>query len=171
MSCISRSRALFQIRSLASSSHLPLPKLRPSPAIYKSANKTAFNASPSTSQSAITTRGFRSTAAKMTVHNLTNAQDFKDALKSHKFVLVDFFATWCGPCRAIAPKIAEWSDAFPNIHYVKVDVDEVPDVAQEYNVRAMPTFLLFKDGEKVDEVVGANPPKLQALISANHPSS
>lgn len=64
-----------------------------------------------------------------------------------------------------------WSDAFPNIHYVKVDVDEVPDVAQEYNVRAMPTFLLFKDGEKVDEVVGANPPKLQALISANHPSS
>ncbi|TLD24368.1 hypothetical protein PspLS_06893 [Pyricularia sp. CBS 133598] len=172
MSCISRSRALFQIRSLASSSHLPLPKLRPSPAaIYKSTNNTTFKASPSTSQSAITTRGFRSTTAKMAVHNVTNAQEFKDTIKSNKVVLVDFFATWCGPCKAIAPKVVEWSESFPNIRYIKVDVDEVPDVAQEYGVRAMPTFFLFKDGEKVDEVVGANPPKLQALISANHPSS
>ncbi|TLS27238.1 hypothetical protein PpBr36_04727 [Pyricularia pennisetigena] len=174
MSCISRSRALFQIRSLASSSRLPLLTLRPSPvAIYKSANNTAFKASPSTPQSAsaINTRGFRSTAAKMTVHEVTSADQFKDAIKAHKVVLVDFFATWCGPCKAIAPMIEKWSAEFPNIHYIKVDVDEVPAVAQEYSVRAMPTFFLFKDGEKIEEVVGANPPKLQSIISTNHPSS
>ncbi|TLD04180.1 hypothetical protein PgNI_11431 [Pyricularia grisea] len=107
----------------------------------------------------------------MTVHEVTKAQEFKDALKSHKVVLVDFFATWCGPCRAIAPKVKDWSTQFPNIHYIKVDVDEVPEVAQEYGIRAMPTFFLFKDGEKVDEVIGADVKKLETLITGNHPSS
>jgi thioredoxin 1 len=50
------------------------------------------------------------------------------------------------------------------VHFIKLDVDEVPDVAQELGIRAMPTFLIFKDGEKVGEVVGANPPVLKAAI-------
>jgi thioredoxin 1 len=57
-----------------------------------------------------------------------------------------------------------FSDEFPSIHFVKIDVDEVPDVAQELGIRAMPTFLIFKDGEKVQEVVGANPQALKAAI-------
>ena len=72
-------------------------------------------------------------------------------------------ATWCGPCKVIAPKIVDMSAAYPNVRFYKLDVDEVPDVAQELGVRAMPTFMLFKNGEKVNEVVGANP---QALIAA-----
>lgn len=56
------------------------------------------------------------------------------------------------------------SDAYPSARFFKVDVDEIPDVAQEAGIRAMPTFLLFKDGEKVGEVVGANPKALQAAI-------
>lgn len=56
---------------------------------------------------------------------------------------------------------------YPEARFYKVDVDEVPDVAQELGVRAMPTFLLFKNGEKVAEVVGANPPALNAAIKAN----
>jgi thioredoxin 1 len=50
------------------------------------------------------------------------------------------------------------------VHFIKLDVDEVPDVAQELGIRAMPTFLIFKNGEKVGEVVGANPPALKAAI-------
>lgn len=60
-----------------------------------------------------------------------------------------------------------FSDEFPNAHFAKLDVDEVPDVAQELGIRAMPTFLIFKDGEKVKEVVGANPQALKLAIEAS----
>jgi thioredoxin 1 len=64
----------------------------------------------------------------------------------------------------MAPKVDQFSEAYPEAHFVKVDVDAVPDVAQELGIRAMPTFLLFKNGEKVETVVGANPPALEAAI-------
>lgn len=57
-----------------------------------------------------------------------------------------------------------FSEQYPSAHFIKVDVDDVPDVAQEVGVRAMPTFIIFKNGEKVGEVVGANPPALKAAI-------
>lgn len=70
----------------------------------------------------------------------------------------------CGPCKVIAPKIVTMSSEFPNARFYKLDVDEVPDVAQELGVRAMPTFLIFKDGEKVGEVVGANEKAIRAAV-------
>jgi thioredoxin 1 len=79
-------------------------------------------------------------------------------------VVLDCFATWCGPCKVIAPKVSKFSDDFPQVKFFKVDVDEVSDVAQELGIRAMPTFLLFKGGEKVGEVVGANEKALEAAI-------
>lgn len=79
-------------------------------------------------------------------------------------MIIDCFATWCGPCKVIAPKVVEMSKEFPNARFYKLDVDDVPDVAQELGVRAMPTFIFFKDGEKVDEVVGANPTKLKSTV-------
>lgn len=75
-------------------------------------------------------------------------------------------ATWCGPCKVIAPQIVKMSDAFPSVRFYKLDVDEVPDVAQELGVRAMPTFIVFKNGEKVKEVVGANQKALQTLVES-----
>jgi thioredoxin 1 len=63
--------------------------------------------------------------------------------------------------------LPRFSDAYPDARFYKLDVDEVPDVAQELGIRAMPTFLLFKNGEKVAEVVGANPKALEAAIKAN----
>lgn len=61
-----------------------------------------------------------------------------------------------------------FSDEYPNAKFYKVDVDDVPDVAQELGVRAMPTFVLFKNGDKVGEVVGANPKALEAAIKSNY---
>ena len=79
-------------------------------------------------------------------------------------MVLDCMATWCGPCKVIAPKVVELSQAHPDVMFYKLDIDEVPDVAQTLAIRAMPTFVLFKDGEKVDEVVGANLPPLEAAI-------
>lgn len=80
-------------------------------------------------------------------------------------MVLDCMATWCGPCKVIAPHVVKLSnDTFPDVTFYKVDVDEVPDVAQELGVRAMPTFVIFKDGEKVGEVVGANAKALEAAV-------
>lgn len=75
-------------------------------------------------------------------------------------------ATWCGPCKVIAPQIVKMSNDWPSVRFYKLDVDEVPEVAQELGVRAMPTFFVFKDGEKVKEVVGANQKALEALVES-----
>jgi len=61
-------------------------------------------------------------------------------------------------------QINSFSNKYPKVHFTKVDVDDVPDLAQELGIRAMPTFLIFKDGEKFKEVVGANPIALEAAI-------
>ncbi|KAF2272983.1 thioredoxin-domain-containing protein [Westerdykella ornata] len=99
------------------------------------------------------------------VHNLTSKSDWDKALEpKDTLIVLDCFATWCGPCKVIAPQVVKFSKAYPNAHFYKLDVDEVPDVAQELGIRAMPTFLLFKNGEKVGEVVGANPKALEAAI-------
>ncbi|KAI9762067.1 MAG: Cytoplasmic thioredoxin isoenzyme 2 [Candelina submexicana] len=100
------------------------------------------------------------------VHNLTSKSDFKKAVgEKGSLMVLDCFATWCGPCKVIAPQVVKMSDTYPNARFFKLDVDEVPEVASELGIRAMPTFLLFKDGEKVGEVVGANPKALEAAIA------
>ena len=66
----------------------------------------------------------------------------------------------------IAPRVFEFSKQYPNANYLKVDVDELSELAQEYGIRAMPTFMIFKDGEKVDELVGANPVALEQKIKS-----
>ncbi|CDS14151.1 hypothetical protein LRAMOSA06321 [Lichtheimia ramosa] len=93
-----------------------------------------------------------------------NLEEFKKLISENKKVAIDFHATWCGPCKLIAPKFKKLAAEFPEIVYAKIDVDDVPDVAAEAGVRAMPTFLFYKDGEKFDEVVGANAAKLGEAI-------
>ncbi|GIQ84324.1 thioredoxin [Kipferlia bialata] len=80
-------------------------------------------------------------------------------------MVVDFFATWCPPCRRIAPLVAQWAEENPEVTFVKVDVDQVSDLGQRMGVRAMPTFIFIKDGKKVDEVVGANVPQIVEFIA------
>ncbi|MBO1764817.1 thioredoxin [Escherichia coli] len=106
---------------------------------------------------------------KQGVHNLLNKTDFEAAVNDKETLMVlDCFATWCGPCKVIAPQVVKLSEKYPNARFFKLDVDEVPDVAQELGIRAMPTFLLFKGGDKISEVVGANPKALEAAIQSNY---
>ncbi|KAK3681496.1 thioredoxin trx1 [Vermiconidia calcicola] len=104
---------------------------------------------------------------KQGVHNLQSKKEFDDAMGESGLMVLDCMATWCGPCKVIAPKVVQFSDSYPDARFYKLDVDEVPEVAQELSVRAMPTFMLFKDGNKVGEVVGANPTALETAIKNN----
>ena len=69
-----------------------------------------------------------------------------------KLVVIDFFATWCGPCKMISPKIEAMAGEMSNVVFLKVDVDEAEDVAEEYNISAMPTFIFLKNGQKVKDL-------------------
>lgn len=89
------------------------------------------------------------------VKEVTDATFEQDVLKSDLPVLVDYWAIWCGPCKALAPVIEELSnDNEGKINVYKMDVDANPDTAAKYGIRGIPTVIFFKNGEIVDQVVG-----------------
>ncbi len=88
----------------------------------------------------------------------TDANFDAEVINSDKPVLVDFWATWCGPCRMIAPVIEEIAGEYEGKAKVaKLDVDANPQVSMKYGIRSIPTLLIFKNGQVVDQIVGAVP--------------
>ncbi|KAJ4960725.1 hypothetical protein NE237_020635 [Protea cynaroides] len=98
-------------------------------------------------------------------HSMARWKTHFDAYNaSSKLLVIDFSAAWCGPCKFIEPAIIEMANKYTDVEFVKIDVDELADVAQEFGVQAMPTFILIKEGKEVDKVVGAKKDELEKKI-------
>ena len=95
--------------------------------------------------------------------------NFSELLQDEKLVVVDFWATWCGPCRMISPILDEVEEEMPDkITVVKVNVDDADEIATQFRIMSIPTLLFFKDGQLVDKTVGAMPKNaLIERINAN----
>jgi len=134
---------------------------------HRALRQTFASSSQHYTRLAASRRAFHASSRKMTVHNIESVDAWKTALKQNKIVMLDCFATWCGPCKAIAPLLAKHSneEQFKDVFFAKIDVDDLPDLAQELGIRAMPTFKIFVDGEQADELVGANPGALLNLLT------
>ena len=90
--------------------------------------------------------------------NEIKKEEFEDVvLKSDKPVFVDFFATWCGPCKMMEPIIDQVSEEVPEVDFVKIDVDDAEDLAISYGISSIPCMIFFKNGEEADRVIGRVP--------------
>lgn len=101
------------------------------------------------------------------VATISSVDEFQTALKHDGLVVVDFFATWCGPCKVIAPLLDKFSKEYSAAKFIKVDVDEFGQIASEYEISSMPTVLFMKEGKVVHKVIGANPAALKEALKTH----
>ena len=103
----------------------------------------------------------------MAVVEIKEAQFDEEVLKSDKPVFVDFYATWCGPCKMMSPILEQLSEEMKDVKFAKIDVDDAERLAILYGISSIPCMILFKNGEEADRVVGAVPKqKLEQVVSA-----
>ena len=104
----------------------------------------------------------------MAVVTLTKDNFATEVEQAQGPVLVDFWATWCGPCRMIGPVVEQIAEANAGkLKVGKVNVDEQPELAARFGVMSIPTLILFKGGQQVEQVIGANPGALGAMVQSN----
>ncbi|HEX3078565.1 MAG TPA: thioredoxin [Lachnospiraceae bacterium] len=89
------------------------------------------------------------------VHELSNENFNKEVLEEKGVILIDLYATWCGPCKALSPIIEKVADEYEGkVKVAKIDIDKHMEIAEKYGVRSIPTLLFFKDGEVVENLLG-----------------
>ncbi|MBR3167144.1 MAG: thioredoxin [Erysipelotrichaceae bacterium] len=98
---------------------------------------------------------------------IIDKKEFEETIKEG-VTLVDFFATWCGPCKMLSPVLEELSDEITDVKFVKIDVDEEPELAEKFGIMSIPSVFLFKDGEVAGSFLGLQPKdKVKAFIEGN----
>jgi len=113
--------------------------------------------------------------ATTSITHVKSVDEFNEILTntttSQKYMLVDFYATWCGPCKKIAPELETLSKKYPNVTFLKVDVDELSELSERYKINAMPTFMMFKKGSKssINSMEGADIEGVEKMITALNP--
>ncbi|WCJ18672.1 thioredoxin 2 [Euphorbia peplus] len=85
---------------------------------------------------------------------------FNSLKDSNQLMVIDFTATWCGPCKFMEPQVKIMANRFSDVSFAKIDVDKLPEVSQEFGAQSIPTFVLVKKGKEVDRVVGAKKDEL-----------
>ena len=89
-----------------------------------------------------------------------------EVLNAKGTVLIDFWASWCGPCRMLSPIVDEVAEEHPDVKVGKINIDEEPGLAQQFNVMSIPTLMVFRNGEKIKESVGVVPKEqIESLIA------
>lgn len=108
----------------------------------------------------------------MSVKEIKNVEEFNTALDgTTKYVFFDFYATWCGPCKKIEPRIKELSEEYPEIKFYKIDVDKVTVLAKQYSIKSMPTFMLFdvpglNTFPMYKKIIGADAVKIENMLKS-----
>ncbi|CAF1703879.1 unnamed protein product [Brassica oleracea var. botrytis] len=104
------------------------------------------------------------------VHLITTKESWDEKLaeagRDGKIVIANFSATWCGPCKVVAPFYIELSEKHPSIMFLVVDVDELSDFSSSWDIKATPTFFFLKNGQQIGKLVGANKPELQKKVTS-----
>ena len=88
---------------------------------------------------------------------IQSTSEYDQILNENKSVFVDFYADWCGPCKMVGPLVEELANEEKDVTFIKVNVDNTPDIAQRYGIMSIPTLLAFKNGELVGNIVGFQP--------------
>lgn len=93
----------------------------------------------------------------MSIINLTKDSYHNKVMETEKVVVIDFWATWCGPCKMMAPVVEEVAKDYPDVKVCKVNVDEEPELSNAFKIVSIPTIVVIKNGEIIDSVVGYRP--------------
>lgn len=93
----------------------------------------------------------------MSIINLTKDSYHNEVMETEKVVVIDFWATWCGPCKMMAPVVEDVAKDYPDVKVCKVNVDEEPELSNAFKIVSIPTIVVIKNGEIIDSVVGYRP--------------